>query len=45
MQTQSTYTDAGWDFFGESDNGTEDIWWIVEGQDYPQLTWEIDEIE
>jgi hypothetical protein len=45
MQTQSTYTDAGWDFLGESENGTEDIWWIFEGQDYPQLTWEIVEVE
>ena len=42
MQTQSTFIDAGWDFLGESDNGTEDIWWIVEGEDYPRLTWELD---
>jgi len=26
---------------GESLNGTEDIWWIDEGQDYPQLSWEL----
>ncbi|MHC4593623.1 MAG: hypothetical protein ACYS19_01590 [Planctomycetota bacterium] len=25
----------------ETENGTEDIWWILEGQDYPQLTWEL----
>jgi hypothetical protein len=31
---------AGWDFVGESVNGTEDIWAICEGVDYPQLTWE-----
>ena len=24
----------------ETENGTEDIWWIVEGQDYPRLWWE-----
>ncbi len=40
MQTESTFTDAGWDFVGESTNGTEDIWWILEGQDYPRLWWE-----
>lgn len=22
---------------GETGNGTEDIWWIDEGQDYPRL--------
>lgn len=26
MQTESTFTDAGWDFLGESANGTEEIW-------------------
>ena len=40
MQMQSTFTDAGWDFVDESVNGTEDIWWILEGQDYPRLWWE-----
>jgi hypothetical protein len=32
--------DAGWDFVGETANGTEDIWWILEGKDYPRLWWE-----
>jgi hypothetical protein len=41
MQTQSTFTDAGWDFLDEIKNGTEDIWWIREGQDYPRLWWEL----
>jgi len=41
MQTESTFTDAGWDFVAETENGTEDIWWILEGQDYPRLTWEL----
>lgn len=36
----STFTDAGWDFVGESQNGTEDIWTICEGADYPHLAWE-----
>jgi len=40
MQTASTFLDAGWDFRDETANGTEDIWWINEGQDYPRLRWE-----
>jgi hypothetical protein len=40
MQTASTFINAGWDFVGEIDNGTEDIWWIDEGRDYPRLWWE-----
>jgi hypothetical protein len=35
------FFDAGWDFTDETENGTEDIWWILEGQDYPRLWWEI----
>jgi hypothetical protein len=41
MQTAGTFLDAGWDFMDETENGTEDIWWILEGQDYPQLWWEL----
>ncbi len=26
MQTKSTYTSAGWDFVGETTNGTDDVW-------------------
>ena len=40
MQTASTFLEAGWDFVGETDNGTDDIWWIDEGQGYPRLWWE-----
>ncbi len=40
MQTVSTFFEAGWDFVGETANGTEDIWWILEGKDYPRLWWE-----
>jgi hypothetical protein len=40
MQTASTFVDAGWDFAGETTNGTDDIWWILEGKDYPRLWWE-----
>ncbi len=39
MQMMNTFTDAGWDFVGEIVNGTEDIWWIPQG-DYPHLWWE-----
>ncbi|MHC4207810.1 MAG: GLUG motif-containing protein, partial [Planctomycetota bacterium] len=40
MQTGSTFLGAGWDFVNETANGTEDIWWILEGQNYPRLWWE-----
>ena len=40
MQTAKTFLDAGWDFVDETANGTEDIWWILEGKDYPRLWWE-----
>jgi hypothetical protein len=40
MQTAGTFLDAGWDFVDETANGTEDTWWILEGQDYPRLWWE-----
>jgi hypothetical protein len=39
MQTMSTFTDAGWDFVGETVNGIEDIWFIGQ-QDYPHLWWQ-----
>ncbi len=45
MQTVGTFLDAGWDFVDETANGTEDIWWILEGQDYPCLWWELTENE
>lgn len=38
MQTAGTFLGAGWDFVGETENGTEDIWCICEGEDYPKLT-------
>jgi hypothetical protein len=43
MQTAQTFLDAGWDFVGESNNGTEDVWWIDEGKDYPRLWWELND--
>jgi len=41
MQTLSTFTNAGWDFVDETENGTEDIWSICEGTNYPHLVWQI----
>lgn len=41
MQTAETYLQAGWDFVDETENGTDDLWWILESQDYPRLWWEI----
>jgi hypothetical protein len=38
MKQQRSF--AGWDFFGETKNGTNDIWWINEGADYPKLFWQ-----
>jgi hypothetical protein len=41
MQTQSTFTSAGWDFIGEGANGPNDIWTIDEGEDYPRFVWQV----
>jgi hypothetical protein len=40
MQMESTFTSFGWDFVGESVCGTEDVWSICEGVDYPKLAWQ-----
>jgi hypothetical protein len=41
MQMAGTFLSAGWDFIDETANGTDDIWRILEGQDYPRLWWEL----
>ncbi len=41
MQTARTFLDGGWDFVGETANGTQDLWRILEGKDYPRLWWEL----
>jgi len=41
MMTKSTFTDASWDFVGETVNGTEDIWAICEGTNYPRFVYQI----
>jgi hypothetical protein len=38
MKQQANF--IGWDFVNETINGTEDIWSINEGIDYPKLTWQ-----
>jgi len=42
MQTLSTYLDAGWDFMGETANGTDDIWGLNShaNNGYPFLAWQ-----
>jgi hypothetical protein len=40
LRREATFTQAGWDFVGETANGTSDLWWIQDGQDYPRLAWE-----
>ncbi len=42
MKTQSTFTDAGWDFMGETSNGTDDYWGINQNENsgYPFLKWQ-----
>ena len=41
MKTKSTFTDAGWDFVGETANGYENIWRLCsEGLEYPKLAWQ-----
>ena len=39
MEMAGTFLGAGWDFVDETANGTENIWWILEGQHYPELAW------
>ena len=41
MQDQDTFINTGWDFWGESDNGTDDIWRMCfYVPKYPKLLWE-----
>lgn len=40
MQSSDTFVAEGWDFVGEVDNRTEDVWKICEGTNYPRLAWE-----
>ncbi len=41
MQSMSTFTNAGWDFVGETDNGSDFVWRLCRDfVDYPRLAWE-----
>jgi hypothetical protein len=41
MKTQSTFTNTGWDFVGETVNGTNDVWRMcADGINYPHFRWE-----
>lgn len=41
MRWKETFTSLGWDFLGESANGTEDYWRMCfDNMDYPRLAWE-----
>ncbi len=41
MQDVGLYLAAGWDFVGETTNGTEDLWKMSnDGPSYPKLAWE-----
>jgi len=41
MQDLAIYLDAGWDFIGETANGTEDLWKMsTEEPSHPKLAWE-----
>ena len=44
MADPANFLDAGWDFIGESANGTDDIWIILPG-DYPSLAWQTAALE
>ena len=39
-EAPTAFLETDWDFVGETANGSEDIWWILEGKDYPRLWWE-----
>jgi len=46
MKTRSTFTNAGWDFVGETANGTEDIWRMcVNDVNYPLLWWQFNKAD
>jgi len=45
MKTISTFTEAGWDFAGESTNGPSDEWAMPTTGGYPVLWWQLPEFE
>lgn len=46
MMMESTFTSAGWDFVGETANGTDDIWRMcIDGVNYPLLWWQFNKAD
>lgn len=41
MQRDELYLYEGWDFLGETNNGTDDIWMITSSDSYPVFVWRI----
>jgi hypothetical protein len=41
MRSAVTFAASGWDFTGETVNGTADIWTICEGTNTPRLLWQV----
>jgi len=42
MQDMATFVNADWDFIGESENGTENIWRLcADGVEYPKFNWQM----
>ncbi len=41
MKMQVIYDIAGWDFVNETLNGSNDVWTMHDGADYPQHVWEL----
>ncbi|MCF7958348.1 MAG: SBBP repeat-containing protein [Phycisphaerae bacterium] len=40
LWSKNLFTDTGWDFIGETENGSENIWRIDDGFDYPRIDWQ-----
>ncbi|MDZ7822378.1 MAG: GLUG motif-containing protein [Candidatus Marinimicrobia bacterium] len=41
MQTESTYTDAGWNFMANNDTYNEGEYWYIFDSSYPALAWQV----
>jgi len=41
LKNVEVFLEAGWDFAGEMANGTDDIWTLCEGTNYPRLSWQV----
>lgn len=43
LQNEAFFLDQGWDLAYEGENGTEEIWFVEDGVDFPRLRWEVDD--